>query len=571
MTSLSDSSKSFQFYLDIDYGLQEHDELYHLFKNSVKHGASDRRGTRGFHEISGKIISSSSKDSFYFKFVGTEWMETHASLFFQGIGICRNDGARKLKIRPTVDEEIKQLLDSTFAFNTKKKQSRAARKMNFDQQFPDMSLKEHFQQLAEECVDREINRGDVYGEGEVNETLEVGIAEFFKKTRARFFVTGTIAQNCALLAHWDIAVAAAEEKNVNATILLHPTSHLVHHTCLQSGSEQSKRFAELSAANIPQHPSRGKFRVASIGQFDKALNFVQIQNDLESLFQEDKNADKSVEKEAVQEAEEESDNAIAEKDEATTMQPTVECRIIVLEIPQRMNGGDVMSWDDLIQTQKVCKKFNVRMHMDGARLFEAAQYYEKSPMEVAELFDSVYLSFYKGLGGQGGAVLLGSNELIDAAMSHQGRLGAKCFSSTSYTLPALVNFQKYVLDKPFEFKHRNHRLKIMVEAITKVLNENQKDDAKIKIRFEPESPKSCMIHCYFTAPELKFNELCRKIERAHRAVSRSQKIRLFNRLRGEGYISNSAYFEWTMGPFNRRLFVENLEAGWKEFLVHLNK
>ena len=41
--------------------------------------------------------------------------------------------------------------------------------------------------------------------------------------------------------------------------------------------------------------------------------------------------------------------------------------------------------------------------MDGARLWESTHYYDKSEAQIAALFDSVYVSFYKGLGGIGGA------------------------------------------------------------------------------------------------------------------------------------------------------------------------
>ena len=38
--------------------------------------------------------------------------------------------------------------------------------------------------------------------------------------------------------------------------------------------------------------------------------------------------------------------------------------------------------------------------------------YDRSPAEVAALFDSVYISFYKGFGGLSGAMLLGSERFV---------------------------------------------------------------------------------------------------------------------------------------------------------------
>jgi threonine aldolase len=50
--------------------------------------------------------------------------------------------------------------------------------------------------------------------------------------------------------------------------------------------------------------------------------------------------------------------------------------------------------------------------MDGARLWQCRPFYQKSYQEIAALFDSVYVSFYKDLGGLCGSVLLGSEAFI---------------------------------------------------------------------------------------------------------------------------------------------------------------
>ena len=45
--------------------------------------------------------------------------------------------------------------------------------------------------------------------------------------------------------------------------------------------------------------------------------------------------------------------------------------------------------------------------MDGARLWECTPYYGRTLAEIAGLFDTVYVSFYKGLGGLAGSALAG--------------------------------------------------------------------------------------------------------------------------------------------------------------------
>ena len=52
------------------------------------------------------------------------------------------------------------------------------------------------------------------------------------------------------------------------------------------------------------------------------------------------------------------------------------------------------------------------MHLDGARIWQCRGYYGKSFAEIGEVFDSVYVSFYKELGAMGGAMLLGPEDII---------------------------------------------------------------------------------------------------------------------------------------------------------------
>ncbi|MBK6600293.1 MAG: hypothetical protein IPG28_01725 [Betaproteobacteria bacterium] len=50
----------------------------------------------------------------------------------------------------------------------------------------------------------------------------------------------------------------------------------------------------------------------------------------------------------------------------------------------------------------------IHLHLDGARLWEAREAYApRTHAEIAALFDSVYVSFYKGVGALAGAMLLG--------------------------------------------------------------------------------------------------------------------------------------------------------------------
>ena len=76
------------------------------------------------------------------------------------------------------------------------------------------------------------------------------------------------------------------------------------------------------------------------------------------------------------------------------------------------------------------------IHLDGARLWESQPFYDRPHAEIAALFDSVYVSFYKGLGGIAGAALAGSHDLVAQARRWQARHGGTLFSMLPYAVGA---------------------------------------------------------------------------------------------------------------------------------------
>jgi threonine aldolase len=88
---------------------------------------------------------------------------------------------------------------------------------------------------------------------------------------------------------------------------------------------------------------------------------------------------------------------------------------VLLELPYRELGGQLHPWEDLTAIQEWANSNNIPMHMDGARLWQCRPFYQKSYKEIAALFDSVYVSFYKDLGGLAGSALLGPEDFIKEA------------------------------------------------------------------------------------------------------------------------------------------------------------
>jgi threonine aldolase len=109
---------------------------------------------------------------------------------------------------------------------------------------------------------------------------------------------------------------------------------------------------------------------------------------------------------------------------------------LLLELPQREIGGLLPDWDDLVAQTRWARAQGVALHLDGARLWEAQPFYARPHAEIAALFDSVYVSFYKGLGGMAGAALAGDEELIAEARVWQRRHGGNLVTMHPYVVAA---------------------------------------------------------------------------------------------------------------------------------------
>ncbi|WNS41984.1 beta-eliminating lyase-related protein [Paenibacillus sp. MMS20-IR301] len=117
---------------------------------------------------------------------------------------------------------------------------------------------------------------------------------------------------------------------------------------------------------------------------------------------------------------------------------------LLLELPQREIGGQLPEYAELEAISAYCREQGIMLHLDGARLFEVLPYYGKTAAEVCELFDSVYISFYKGIGGIAGAILAGSRQFTEESKIWKRRHGGDLISLYPYILPAKYYYRQRI-------------------------------------------------------------------------------------------------------------------------------
>jgi threonine aldolase len=155
---------------------------------------------------------------------------------------------------------------------------------------------------------------------------------------------------------------------------------------------------------------------------------------------------------------------------------------VVFELPQREIGGVLPSWQDLRTQTSAMREAGAAVHLDGARLWECTPFYGKDLHEIAALFDSIYVSFYKGLGGLAGCCLAGDESLVGEAREWRKRHGGTLFAMWPYAAAGLVGLRDRLPRMPRYVEH--------ARAIGALLSEVD------GVEVTPNPPQTPMMHVH---------------------------------------------------------------------------
>jgi len=179
---------------------------------------------------------------------------------------------------------------------------------------------------------------------------------------------------------------------------------------------------------------------------------------------------------------------------------------LLLELPQREIGGRLPGWDDLVAQTAWARERGTALHMDGARLWQAAPFYGRPHAEIAGLFDSTYVSFYKDLGGLAGAALAGDAELIAQARVWLRRHGGN-----------LVTMHPFVVSAELALDEKLARMPGYAEHARAIAAELSQVDG---LEVVPDPPQTPMFHLLLRGDGERLGE-------AALAVAEERKVFLF--------------------------------------------
>lgn len=328
----------------------------------------------------------------------------------------------------------------------------------------------HLMHLPDHTNNAEYNTLDVYGSGGHKQLFESHIAKLFSKRYCTFMITGVAAQTIACKLY-----CIQYKRDIAAW---HHKSHLQIH-------EQNSYSELYNIHNI------------LIGQCSTQIPSV---NDIRSIIE-----------------------LPLEK------RPSV----IVMELPNRELGCVTYSYDELVEISELCHSNGIALHCDGARIWEIESYYKqynnKSYSDIAALFDSIYISFYKGLHGVAGAMLLSNNQqFISDANVWVRRAGGNPITLIYDTIDCERGFNENI--GTFDVKYK--KMLSIARAVQESTQQYKLYNQRSIIQFEPTVPTCCqaMIHIYGANNE--------QLNSIRDTIQHKLNIRVFNRVRQYTSVNN---------------------------------
>jgi len=90
-------------------------------------------------------------------------------------------------------------------------------------------------------------------------------------------------------------------------------------------------------------------------------------------------------------------------------------KLVSIENTHNKGGGSYYSLQTLKEISAICRKHNLKLHLDGARIFNALTETGDTPAETGKHFDTISFCLSKGLGAPIGSLLVSSKENIKQA------------------------------------------------------------------------------------------------------------------------------------------------------------
>lgn len=141
-------------------------------------------------------------------------------------------------------------------------------------------------------------------------------------------------------------------------------------------------------------------------------------------------------------------------------------KVIEIENTHNVAGGVVHPIENIKALKTLADKYDLKMHLDGARLWNASAATGISVAEYSSYFDSVSVCFSKGLGAPVGSVILGEKDFITKTFRKR-----KSWGGGMRQIGIIAAAGQFAIENNFDKLVKDHRkAKILAEHITQLPN-----------------------------------------------------------------------------------------------------
>lgn len=145
-------------------------------------------------------------------------------------------------------------------------------------------------------------------------------------------------------------------------------------------------------------------------------------------------------------------------------------RVVSIEQTTNFGGGAIWPLQTIEEVCQLAHRYEVRTHLDGARLFNAVVETGISAARYAQYFDSVWVDFSKSLGAPIGSVLAGSQAFIDAAWYYKFQQGGGLHQAGMLAAGCLYGLEHHLQKLPEVHAHAKQLAKLLSQLSFITLN-----------------------------------------------------------------------------------------------------
>jgi len=143
---------------------------------------------------------------------------------------------------------------------------------------------------------------------------------------------------------------------------------------------------------------------------------------------------------------------------------TAETTLVCIENTHNMHGGTIITPQQIKAISKVAEEHELKLYMDGARIFNAAVALKVDVREFTKHVDNLMFCLSKGLSCPVGSLVVGDEEFIERARRIRRMLGGGMRQAGIIAAPGIIALEK-MIDR-LEEDHRNARF--LAEGLAKI-------------------------------------------------------------------------------------------------------